>query len=406
MCISGDLQTAASQVPSSLRVLFVVDTLGAGGSERSLVELIPRLEARGFACGLCVLAEAPPPTLEEPETSLGVHRLRARTWLSRLRGVRRLMKEVGPDVLHTSLFRSNISGRLAAVGTGKTVLCSLVNTSYDPVRFADPRVSGWKLRVVRCVDGFTSRWLCDGFHAVSESVKQSAVRDLRLSEDRITVVVRGRSRELMGDVSSERRRECRAKFGLTEDDEVVVTTGRQVYAKNQAALVRAVAALAPERPRLVAILAGAEGGETAEIRRLVVEHGLEERVRLIGHRDDVPDLLAAADVFAFPSLHEGMPGSVIEAMALSLPVVASDIGALLEIVRHGKTGILVHPDGDWAGAIDRLLSRRDLATDLGNEARRQFDADFTLTSVADKMAQWLEELSRRAQLGSSARSRV
>ena len=130
-------------------------------------------------------------------------------------------------------------------------------------------------------------------------------------------------------------------LGLSDTDEVIINLGRQEYAKGQDDLLRATARLAQDRPSLVLLIAGREGHSSSSLRALAGELGIANRVRFLGFREDVGDLLAASDVFAFPSLYEGLGGAVLEAMALSLPIVATRIGPLEEVLDEGRNARLV-----------------------------------------------------------------
>jgi glycosyltransferase involved in cell wall biosynthesis len=140
-------------------------------------------------------------------------------------------------------------------------------------------------------------------------------------------------------------------------------------------------------PRIVLLLAGREGHASDELRPLHEELGLEGSVRFLGHREDVPDLLAAADLFVFPSLYEGMGGAVIEAMALGLPVVASDIPAMREVLEPGENALLVTPSDPAALAdgVERLLADPVRLKRYAQRSRSRFEERFTSDRVVDRM---------------------
>src|SRR5690606_1106187 len=173
-------------------------------------------------------------------------------------------------------------------------------------RYTDPNVTAWKLRLLQQVDGWTARRLTDHFHAITQAVKQASVRDLGISPERITVVPRGRDEERGGKPGPERRRRGRGALGVPERAQVLSSVGRQEYQKGQRVLLEAFEQVAARRPNALLVIAGRKGHATPELERLVAGSALlQERVRFLGHRDDVPDLLAASDVFVFPSLYEG-----------------------------------------------------------------------------------------------------
>jgi glycosyltransferase involved in cell wall biosynthesis len=184
----------------------------------------------------------------------------------------------------------------------------------------------------------------------------------------------------LGRPSAQRRQLARIQFGLDENQEVLVTIGRQDYQKGQRYLLEAMAMLVSTRPRLVLLMAGRSGDVSEDLERLRDRLGLKEQVRFLGHREDVPEILAAADLFVFPSFYEGLPGAVLEAMALGLPIVASDIDPVRETVEEGRNALLVKPASPdkLASAIERLLEDRPAAQAFGRRGREIFEERFTL----------------------------
>jgi glycosyltransferase involved in cell wall biosynthesis len=250
------------------------------------------------------------------------------------------------------------------------------------------------------VDGWTARHLTHHFHAVTHAVKHEAVRALHLRPDAVTVVERGRNTARLGSPSPERRRRARTALGLPADAAVVLNVARQEHAKGQRDLVDAFAQLAPTHPSARLLIAGRVGYASGEIEARAAATGLGERIRILGHRDDVPELMAAADVFALPSLREGTAGTVIEAMALGLPVVTADLATIREAVDADKSALLVPPEqpARLAAAISVLLDDVDLARSFGTRGREIFEARYTLErSVAGMLALYDQVLaSRRA----------
>jgi glycosyltransferase involved in cell wall biosynthesis len=373
-----------------MKVLFVINGLGTGGAERSLAELLPWLGANEIdPVVTCLFARDE--GVEEAVRSSGVEVqvLTGKALPGRVVSLRRLIRSHRPAIVHTSIFQSDLVGRVAAAGSDAALVTSLVNTPYDAVRLRDPNVRRLSLRAARWVDGWTARNMTTHFHAVSESVKRAAVDDLRIPPDRITVVPRGRDPDRLGVPSAARRLATRRALGWASDDEVIVTVGRHEFQKGHRYLLEAAARLLPTRPRLRVIVAGRRGNASADVEALRRSLHLGDQVRLLGHRDDVPNLLAAADLFVFPSLYEGFGGALIEAMALGLPIVASDVPAIREVVEEGRNAVLV-PRGDphaLAGAIGALLDRAEQREAFGRASRRRFEERFTLESVVPQMVE-------------------
>ncbi len=364
-----------------LKILFVIDSLGTGGAERDLAEELPELRRCGVATTVVSLRSREQGVQEElQKQGFDIRVLRASGWIARVIALRRIIRATQPDVVHTVLFHADLAGRLAAAGTAARVVTRLVNTDYDRIRRGDPRVNALTLRMAQWLDGVTARHLTDHVYANSQAVKASAVRDLRLEPGAVTVIEESRDAVRLGVPGAERRRLARARLGLTESCEALVTVGRQDYQKGQCYLLEALGLLAATRPHVVLLIAGRDGDTSPELGALTRRLQLGDRVRFLGHRDDVPEILAAADLFVFPSLYEGLPGALLEAMALAVPIVASDIEPVREVVRDGWDAVLVPRASprDLSAAIGRLLDDRETAAVMGARARERFEDRFTL----------------------------
>jgi glycosyltransferase involved in cell wall biosynthesis len=381
-----------------VRILYLINGLGAGGAERSLAEMLPLLRAAGVAPTVVTLNRRQE-GVERDVAAAGfdVRFLAASNWIGRILEVRRVIRSELPDVVHTTIFESDVVGRLAAAGTDSAVVTSLVNTSYDRARLRDPNVSRLKLSAVKYVDGWTARHLTEHFHAITEAVAAASVDALGLRRDRITVVPRGRDPRRLGTPDPQRRRAARKALGIADDCELVLNVGRQEFQKGQLDLLDAAEILAARRPEFKLLIAGRRGNASAELERVSSRPALSGRVHFLGHRDDVPELLAAADVFAFPSHYEGLGGSVIEAMALGLPIVTTAVPALLEVVESGENALVVPPGrpGQLAEALDALLEDADLRARLAARSRDVFTARFTLEKSVTRMLALYQHVAGR-----------
>lgn len=174
----------------------------------------------------------------------------------------------------------------------------------------------------------------------------------------------------------------RAQIGGGAERPLVLTPARLDEQKGHPVLLRAAAELSG----VDFVLAG-EGPERAGLEALAGELGIAERVHFLGYRDDIPQLLAACDVFALPSLYEGSSLAVLEAMAAGRPVVSSAIGGTDELIDDGVDGLLVAP-GDTAGlagALRRLLDDAELRKSFAERARRRVERDFTPTAMTQRV---------------------
>ncbi|MGH3922843.1 MAG: glycosyltransferase family 4 protein, partial [Pseudonocardiaceae bacterium] len=371
----------------ALKVLIVINGLGTGGAERSLAEFLPALEDHDVVAAVAALHRRREGVEEAMlDQKADVCFVAGRSTARRVVELRRIITAWRPHLVHTTIFESDVVGRLAAMG-GPPVLTSLVNTAYDPVRLADPHVRPARLKLVRMVDGWTARRLTTHFHAISRTVKESAVANLGVPANTITVIERGRNPARLGQRNKCRRAAVRAALGIPTDAEVVCNVGRQEYQKGQRYLLEAMRMIAGRRPRLLLLVAGRRGHASAGLEALTATPALHGRVRFLGHRDDVPDLLAAADLFAFPSLYEGLGGAVLEALGLGLPIVASDLPVLRETLEPGRTALLVPAQSprELARAIEDLLDDPVKARAFGTRGIALFRDRFTSQRSTERM---------------------
>lgn len=379
-----------------MRVLFFLTSLGAGGTERSTAILLPELRARGLDCHVAVLKRT---SVGDEQSVIGqgfpIHHVRGRTIVGRVRAMRALVRAVEPDLVHTAVFDADVVGRLAGWRSGTPVVSSLVNTSYDPARHRDANVRRWKLRAVQCIDGWTARHLASGFHAVSEGVADANVEHLRLPRDRISVVERGRAPESIQPSSPGAVSRVRQELGVPVAAPIVLTVGRLEFQKGHVVLLDAIAAMLAgweKAAKPITVFAGRPGNASQAVAERIRALGLEKHVRVLGHRTDVPDLLAAADVFVLPSWYEGTAGVVLEAMAAGVPVVSSDVVGLRGVLDDGSTAVLV-PAGDadaLLAALTDVLSDSSATNDMVGRARLAFEQRFTLARSADRMVAFYE----------------
>ena len=177
------------------------------------------------------------------------------------------------------------------------------------------------------------------------------------------------------------RRAVRDMLGIAQEAPAIICVGEHSVRKNHGAVIRAAAPLAD-----VQVLFCGVGEKQPELEALTRELHMENRVHFLGFRTDIPQLLAAADVFVFPSLQEGLPVSQMEAMAAGLPCVVSDVRGNADLIRPGEGGYLRKPS-DHAGMsedIARLLSDEALRRKMGERNRREMEK-YSLDAVLRQM---------------------
>lgn len=372
-----------------MKVWYLLDSLAGGGAEHSTALLAPAARDLGVDTCVVTLRPAPGDSNEARLRALGVdHRvLTASNHAGQVRQLRRMLRAERPDILHTAIFTADQVGRVAAWGTPTRVVSSLIGVPWRLRRDVADGPTGTRYRLVTTADALTSHLMVDRFHAVSTGVAAMWIRTLHLAPHKVSVVERGRDRMELGARTPHRRAVVRSRLGIHPEAPVVVAVGRQQLQKGHVVLIDAAVVLAHTHPDLIVLIAGSDGRETPRLQSMAADPHLAGRVHLLGHRTDVADLLAAADVMALPSLLEGTAGVALEAMGIGTPIVSSRLDGLEGILLDGHNSLLV-PPGDphaLAESLARLLDDPALAAELAAAGAREFDRRFTLARSAEAM---------------------
>jgi glycosyltransferase involved in cell wall biosynthesis len=219
------------------------------------------------------------------------------------------------------------------------------------------------------------------------------LRCLPVLPDQMVIIPNGVDLSIFSPAKYDRN-SVREEFGIGADEPLVGSIGRLDQGKGQEELIRAAGDVVAEFLDCKFLIVGektkGEGSEFSnKIRNLISRLGLERNVILTGFRPDAPRILRALDVFAFPSYKETFGMSLLEAMAMQVPVIATDSGGVPEILDYGKCGILVPPQaaGPVAAAIKKLLRAPELAQKMVSLARtrveEQYDLQLTLDRIED-----------------------
>ncbi|MGH2791292.1 MAG: glycosyltransferase family 4 protein [Actinomycetota bacterium] len=372
-----------------MHVLYLIDSLSGGGAEQSLAALASPLVSSGMVLDVAYLKDTEGMQNRLKEAGANLYSLAQgggsrRAWV---KSTRALLERRRPDLLHTTLFESDIAGRIAAMRTEIPVVTSLVNVTYGPEQFADPRLKAWRLRGAQVVDLVTARRVAR-WHAISGHVADVMAGRLRIPRARIDVIPRGRDPQSLGVRSEERRACTRATLGIGDDQPLVLAAARQEHQKGLDVLIESWPEVLSTHPSARLLIAGREGNQSWLLNARLDETGTRSSIALLGSRADVSDLLCATDAFVMPSRWEGLGSVLLEAMALEAPIVASDLPAVREIVEHGRTATLVpreHPRA-LATAISDLLSDPGGARKRSAAARAEFLAFYTIDRIARQTA--------------------
>jgi glycosyltransferase involved in cell wall biosynthesis len=382
-------------------ILFVITTLDIGGAETQLVEMVRRLEDR-FEPAVCCLASSGPliERLDDagiPVTTIGLRNpWRGRGWMRFLSAVVRLpsglvrlvlhVRAKRPAIVHGTLVHAYVLGAFAGRLTGVPVVVAS-RRSLSGFRRGRP--------FLRFAERIANRWI-DRVVANSEAVKQDTIDTGGLPPEKVVVIYNGVDLNAYDRIDGETIRALRDELGLGAGP-VAIVVANLLDHKGHTYFLSAWADVCRVFPDAVALLAGdgpVRAAREAEARGL----GIEANVRFLGLRRDVPALLAVADVLVHPSLQEGFCNAVIEAMAASRPVVATDVGGNREAVVDGQTGLLV-PSGDaglLAAATLAVLERPDRGAAWGCAGRQRVVERFQRSHMLPKYEALYDDLLARA----------
>jgi glycosyltransferase involved in cell wall biosynthesis len=226
--------------------------------------------------------------------------------------------------------------------------------------------------------------------AISRGVADSLL-EAGVDRSRIVTVPSGVDCDRFHPPSSGERAHARASLGIQPEEIVISAIGMLEPRKGHRYLIDAISMLtapgssAGQGIQLRCIIAG-DGSLRGELARQIAETGCSSRVTMLGQTDDVREVLWASDLFAMPSLKEGLGVAVLEAMAVGLPAIASKVGGLGEVVEHDRTGILIEParPDQLASAIARLADSSQLRSAMGAAARARAEVEYSMNAMAER----------------------
>jgi glycosyltransferase involved in cell wall biosynthesis len=368
------LTDAGTHEPARQRLLMVITLAETGGAQTYVATLLPALVER-FDVTVAAHGDGP---LVSAARAAGAgyvplrYLRRALNPVAELRAILelwRLCRRLRPSIVHLNSSKGIVVGAIAA---------RLANV---PVRVAT--VHGWPFktetgvrRTVYTVATRLVRPLLTSVVCVAESERRAGIAAGTVRPAQAVVIPNGVS---LPDVASD------------PSGRDVISVTRLRAPKDAATLVRAAARIRDELERVLVV---GDGPERPQIEELARSLGVDDRIELLGDRDDVPELLARSSIFVLATLSEAMPMAVLEAMAAGLPTVASDVGGIPELIVDCESGLRVPPGDDaaLAEALRRLLEDDELRARMGRAARERARNHFNLERTREEHLQLYESL--------------
>jgi glycosyltransferase involved in cell wall biosynthesis len=359
-----------------INILHIYQNSKIGGVQQQLLSLLKAYNRERFNPIFCCLG--PKQEMGKEIEGIGIEFIS----LNKLRYNRfspgivlelhRLMKIKQIHVVRTHRYRSNLYGRLAAFSSGVPVIIASVHENYRTDKRPNRRIMN------RILSKIT-----DKIVAVSEDVKEDIIRYDRIDPSKLQVIPNGIDVERFNPEKNTSN--IRKEFPLEEDDIVIGFIGRIVPAKGLEYLLNALPYLKEEFKSIKLLIIG-EGSLVEKLKEKAKKNNIFDNILFTGVRRDIPEILASIDIFVMPSTAEGLPNSLLEAMAMGKPVVATEVGGIPELIKNGRSGLLVPPKNPeaLATAIRDLISNDQLAAKMGQAARNFVMNNHSIVKIAQK----------------------
>lgn len=339
-------------------VTILITGLGVGGAERFLLKLVPRLDHDIDVISLTQNDELG----EELEDCVDVtyYDFGYLNFPFQYRKLKKDLKERDPDVLMTFLVHSDVIGRSIGRSLDAEII-SCVRNDYSKVTWF------WLL------DKLTTEY-ADLFIANSKALK-GYLDKLNVPSWKRRYIPNGIQLDKL-EQESEQGKNIREEIGLSEEDNIIISVARLEKQKNLSTLVKSLDHL----PQEYKVLLVGDGPKEKELKTLIKEEGLDHRAFLLGYRDDVPSLLRQSNIFVLPSLTEGMSNALLEAMALGLQCVVSDIPQNKALISDGDNGLVF----DTRDFKDLAMKIENVKATYGKEAKKTIKEEYTMEKVSKR----------------------
>jgi glycosyltransferase involved in cell wall biosynthesis len=366
------------------QILHLISSSGLLGAERVLLELAGHSKQTGLKVTIGVFDNSRNPNIELAISAKGlgidvqIFPCRGRLDKNTVQMIKDYIDNAGVQILHSHNYKSNFYARRA-----------LSNSNVRWVVTNHGRRFGYKLFLYNLLDTIIVR-RADKIIAVSEKIARRMKR-MWVNSGKICVIENGVNLNRFAEhPASDSAKES---LGIKKNALLIGTVGSLTREKGHLYLLMAAPRVAQRFPEVIFLLVG-DGKERINLERTVSKLGVGEKVVFAGMRKDIPEILSILDVFVLPSLNEGLPMALLEAQAAQVPIVATRVGAIPDVVKDGITGILIPPEDPDAIAksIVRVLSDRKSACNMAQKGFERVRNNFSSEKMACKYIALYQEL--------------
>lgn len=374
------------------KILHIIDSLEYGGAQKLLLLLtkyIPRDQYNFYIVVLQDKVQLSHKFLKQNAnlvlfkrsrpSILKLHKFLQYVFMN-LRDIIKLCLAEKVDIIHCHLSDAEFLGVIASMllDLRKVYITIHVSRLFPPHSQKDPRLFLRKW-VMRLLYKYVAGIIC-----VSNQVKEEVVKITKVPRNKVHTIVNAVETSIFSDKPDVTK--LKQELKLDQSIRILLHIGRLNEAKGQIYLLRAVKKLVQKFPSLKLLMVG-EGELKEPLVKETIDLGIENQVLFLGVRDDIPELLSLAQIFVFPSLHEGTPLSLIEAMAAGKGIVATNIPPHKVLLKDGESALLVPPaDADsLAEAIERLLNSPELSSSLGAMAQKVAKERYDISVMVEEL---------------------
>lgn len=365
-------------------IIWFIDSLGMGGAERLMVPYLQQLQKKDVHLRVCAFQIKQGNPIAQQITALGVPvdlipipHLRDGTAIPRLYSY---LRRQPAQLVHTQLEFANTIGTVAARLHRLPTVCTLHTIDELHPNTKEAR----RLRLMWWV----LRHGCQHLIAVSEGLRQHYLARLPLSKQPFTTLYNGIDIERFSPQPASQRLTHRQTYRLPANARVILTVAVLRQPKGVQYMIQALPQILQALPDVYYLVVGS-GDYEPELKKLAEEGGVSERVIFAGTQYNIPDWLAMSDLFVLPTLDDALPTVLMEAMASGLPIIASEVGGVPEMVISEENGLLLPPaqPNRLAQACIQLLQEPALAQKMGETGRTIAQKRFNLVRQADALEQ-------------------
>lgn len=346
------------------KVLIFTSIAGLGGSEKMVYHLAKGIDKNKFDVSVCFLYGEGIISRQLQNENIDVIILshNKEGFLSTALKFFKIAKSRRFDILYLWGYKVNLIGRVV----GKLLSCKIIT--------AQRSIDDHRTKLQNLVDSLTT-WMVDIYISNSKAAQKMLIDKRNISSNKIITIYNGidiENNDLIDSIDM-------SKMGIKPDQLVIGVVANLIPYKGHEFFLKALKEVCNRHSNVCALLIG-DGDLREQLEMLSFELGLKDKVFFLGTRDDVQKLLRGIDIFVLPSLFEGMPNAIMEAMASKKPVIATNVGGVPELVTDGETGYLVPPKQpkEMANMIIQLLNDSKKREEMGNKAFEKISVGFAM----------------------------